>query len=36
MKDFEQIRSDFLCKFSDVYDFLYEHHDKVTGFAEAM
>lgn len=36
MKDFEQIRSDFFRKFSDVYDFLYEHHDEVVGFAEAM
>ena len=36
MKDFELIRRDFLRKFSDVYDFLYEHHDEVVGFAEAM
>lgn len=36
MKDFELIRRDFLRKFSDVYDFLCEHHDEVAGFAEAM
>lgn len=36
MKDFEQIRSDFLCKFSDTYEFLYDNYDNVTGFAEAM
>lgn len=36
MKDFELIRRDFLRKFSDVYDFLYNHHDAVAGFAEAM
>jgi len=26
----------FANKFSDVYDFLYTHHDKVAGFKEAM
>ena len=26
----------FANKFSDVYDFLYTHHDNVAGFAEAM
>jgi hypothetical protein len=36
MKDFELIRRDFLRKFSDVYEFLYNHHDEVAGFAEAM
>lgn len=36
MKDFELIRRDFLRKFSDVYEFLYNHHDEVVGFAEAM
>lgn len=36
MQDFEPIRRDFLRKFSDVYDFLYNCHDNVAGFAEAM
>lgn len=36
MQDFELIRRDFLRKFSDVYEFLYDHHDEVLGFAEAM
>lgn len=36
MQDFEPIRRDFLRKFSDVYDFLYNYHDNVEGFTEAM
>ena len=36
MKDFELIRRDFLRKFSDVYEFLYDHHDEVLGFVGAM
>lgn len=36
MQDFESIRRDFLRKFSDVYDFLYNCHDNVAGFTEAM
>ena len=36
MKDFEQIRSDFLRKFSDTYEFLYDNYDNAAGFAEAM
>ena len=36
MKDFEQIRSNFLRKFSDTYEFLYDNYDNVAGFAEAM
>lgn len=36
MQDFEPIRRDFLRKFSDVYDFLYNCHDNVAGFTEVM
>ena len=36
MKDFEQIRNNFLRKFSDTYEFLYNNYDEVLGFAEAM
>lgn len=36
MQDFEPIRRDFLRKFSDTYEFLYDNYDNVAGFAEAM
>ena len=36
MQDFESIRYDFLRKFSDTYEFLYDNYDNVAGFAEAM
>ena len=36
MQDFESIRYDFLRKFSDTYEFLYDNYYNVAGFAEAM